>query len=728
MKEQTPNTPQAKVYEVEVGGRTLRIETGKYARQASGSVLVRYGDTVILATAGMSKEPIEAGFLPLTVEFEERHYAVGKIPGSFMRREGRPGEKAILSARMTDRPIRPLFPKGFRHEVQVIMTVMSADQQNPPDVLGPTAASAALMLSEIPWDGPIAAVRVGRIGGEFVLNPTLQQAEESDLDLVVAGSKEAIIMVEAGAKEVPEDVLVEALAFAHREMQPIIALQERMRAELGKPKFPWTPPETLDEATFAAFYRRAVEKGLTEVLTVASKHERSEALDAFSAELIAEFVPEDSEDAEARRKLFEEAFGEVVKRELRRLILEENRRADGRRPDQIRDIWIEVDVLPRAHGSAIFTRGETQVLGTVTLGTGRDEQIIDDLGIDDSENFLVHYNFPPFSTGEVKRLRGVSRREVGHGNLAKRALRPVLPNESDFPYTIRIVGDVLESNGSSSMATTCAGCLALMDAGVPIKKTVAGIAMGLVKEGDRHVILTDILGLEDALGDMDFKVTGTRDGVTALQMDIKVGGITSAIMREALEAARKARLAIIEKMESVLPGPRPSLKDHAPRILSLKVPVDKIGAVIGPGGKNVRSLEELGVEVDIEPDGTVRIYSADAKAAEAARKRVEDLTREAKVGDVFEGVVTRVVPFGAFVALFPGTEGLLHISQIAEGRVERVEDHLKVGDKVRVKVSEIDAMGRINLIRPELEGKIPPPRRGGASGGGSRRGGHRRRE
>ncbi len=731
MPNRTENTPKPHVYEVELGGRTFRFETGKYARQASGSVLVRYGDTVVLATAEASKEPIEASFLPLTVEFEERHYAVGKIPGSFMRREGRPGEKAILSARMTDRPIRPLFPKGFRHEVQVILTVLSADQKNPPDVLGPTAASAALMLSDIPWEGPIAAVRVGRIGGAFVLNPTLQELEESELDLVVAGSRDAIIMVEAGAEEVPEELLVEALAYAHREMQPLIELQERMRAELGKPKFAWAPPETLSEEEVEALYRRAREKGLTEVLTVASKQERSEALDRFAEELVAEFVPGEGEEAEERKKRYLEAFDEVVKRELRRLILEENRRADGRRPDEIREIWIEVDVLPRAHGSAVFTRGETQVLGTVTLGTGRDEQIIDDLGIDESEHFLVHYNFPPYSTGEVKRLRGVSRREVGHGNLAKRALRPVLPGEDEFPYTIRIVGDVLESNGSSSMATTCAGCLALMDAGVPIKKTVAGIAMGLVMGEDRHVVLTDILGLEDALGDMDFKVTGTRDGVTALQMDIKVGGLTSEILREALEQARRARLFIIDRMESVLPAPRPELKPFAPRILSLKIPVDKIGVVIGPGGKHIRALEELGVEIDIEPDGTVRIYSADAAAAEEARRRIEEATREARVGDVYEGVVTRIVPFGAFVTLFPGAEGLLHISQLAEGRVERVEDVVKIGDKIKVKVSEIDPMGRINLVRPELEGKVAPPRRGGRPGGRGGRpkgGGPKRRE
>ncbi|WP_456410242.1 polyribonucleotide nucleotidyltransferase [Oceanithermus sp.] len=716
----TENTPSPHRFSATIGGRELVIETGKYARQASGSVWVRYGETIVMGTAEGSKEPMDMPFLPLTVEFEERHYAIGKIPGSFMRREGRPGEKAILSARMTDRPIRPLFPEGFRHEVQVILTVLAADQQNPPDVLGPLAASAALMLSDVPWDGPIASVRVGRVSGKLVINPTLQQLEESDLDLIVAGSKEAIIMVEAGAKEVSEDLLVEALDFAHREMQPLIALQEEMREKLGKPKFEWTPPEKLSEEEFEAFYRLAIERGLKDVLLTASKHERAEALDAFRDRLLEEVAPGEDEVAEARRALYKQAFGDVTKRELRRMIVEEKKRADGRGPADIRPIWIEVDVLPRSHGSAVFTRGETQVLGTVTLGTGRDEQIIDDLGLDESEDFLVHYNFPPYSTGEVKRLRGVSRREVGHGNLAKRALKPMLPEKDDFPYTIRVVGDVLESNGSSSMATVCAGCLALMDAGVPIKKPVAGIAMGLVKpEEGEPVVLTDILGMEDALGDMDFKVTGTRDGVTALQMDIKVKGLDAAVMRRALEQAREARLAILDQMEQVLPEPRKELKPFAPRILALKIPVDKIGAVIGPGGKNIRALEELGVSIDIEEDGTVRIYSTEGPAAEEARARIEAMTREAKVGEVYEGVVVRTTNFGAFIQLFPGTEGLLHISQIAEERVNKVEDHLKVGDKITVKVNRIDEKGRVDLVRPELEGKIPPRRP-------PRSGGHRR--
>ncbi|MGQ9510703.1 MAG: polyribonucleotide nucleotidyltransferase [Thermaceae bacterium] len=712
MPEASPNTPSPFQVSCAIAGRELSIETGKYAKQASGSALVRYGGTVVLATAQASDEPVEADFLPLTVEFEERLYAVGKIPGSFLRREGRPGEKAILSARMTDRPIRPLFPKGFRHEVQIILTVLSADQVNPPDILGPIAASAALLLSEIPWEGPIASVRVGLIDGRFVLNPTLQEMPKSRLDLVVAGSREAILMVEAEASEVDEETMVQALEFAHRGMQPILDLQEKLLPR-AKPKLAWTPPPSLSEEEKERFFRLAVERGLSSVLQTASKAERSKGLEEFKKALVEEALPqkEDGTKDEEKRPLLEAAFDEVVRRELRRLVLEEGKRADGRGPKDIRPIWIEVDVLPRTHGSAVFTRGETQVLGTATLGTGRDEQIIEDLGIGETDPFLVHYNFPPFSTGEVKRLRGVSRRETGHGNLAKRALKAVLPKEEEFPYTIRVVGDVLESNGSSSMATVCAGSLALMDAGVPIKKPVAGVAMGLVWEGDRHVILTDILGLEDALGDMDFKVAGTRDGITALQMDNKVGGLPREVLKEALLQAREARLRILDQMTQVLPAPRPTLKPFAPRILQIKVSPEKVGLVIGPGGKNVRALEELGVEVDIEPDGTIRIYSADEEAALKARRRIEELTMEAKVGEVYEGTVTRITPFGAFISLFPGTEGLLHISQIAPGRVKRVEDYLKVGDVIKVKVHRIDERGKIDLIRPELEGKIPPRRR-----------------
>jgi len=713
MTEDNP-IPQAKRYSIELGGRTLTLQTGKYAKQVSGSVWVTYGDTVVMATAHASDAPIQADFLPLTVEFEERHYAVGRIPGSFMRREGRPGEKAILSARLADRPIRPLFPKGFRHEVQIILTVFSADQENTPDILGPIAASAALMLSNIPWDGPIASVRVGLQDGRFVLNPIT--AENSALDLVVAGSRDAIIMVEAGANEIPEEQLVQALEFAHRAMQPILELQEQMRAEMGKEKFTFEPPSKLNEDEQRALYERAIQKGLSVVLLTASKGERSQAMEAFANEIVSDLVPpaEDGSVDEDRRRLVAAGFDEVVKKELRRLVLQENKRADGRSPSQVRPIWIETNVLPRPHGSAIFSRGETQVLGTATLGTGRDAQLVDDLGLDTEDPFLVHYNFPPYSTGEVKRLRGVSRREVGHGNLAKRALKPVLPSKDEFPYTIRVVGDVLESNGSSSMATTCAGCLALLDAGVPLRKPVAGVAMGLVKEGEQAVVLTDILGLEDALGDMDFKVTGTRDGVTALQMDIKVKGLSAETMRAALQQAREARLHILDKMQAAIPSHRAEMKPQVPRILTLKIPTDKIGAVIGPGGKNVRALEELGVEVDIEQDGTVRLFSKDGLAAEEARRRILGVSAEAKVGEIYEGKVTRITNFGAFMEILPGKDGLLHISQLSQGRVEKVEDVLKLGDVIKVKVNKIDDQGRVDLIRPELEGLVSPRRQSSA--------------
>lgn len=700
--------PEGFKYVADLGGKELTIETGKYAKQVSGSVWLSCGGTVVMATVQAGPSSPELDFLPLTVEYEERHYAVGKIPGSFMRREGRPGERAILSARLTDRPIRPLFPAGFRAEVQVILTVLSADQETNPDILGPIAASAALSLSDIPWQGPIGAVRVGYVDGQLIINPTFAQLEVSKLDLVVAGTAEAILMVEAGAQEVSEDLLAEALDFGHRAIKPLVDVQLKMQAELGKPKREVLPAPALSPEELAELWHLARSRGLAEVLTTASKHERSGALADFETNIVAEQVASlDEAIRSERERLYHAAFEEVIRLELRRLVLEEGRRADGRGTRDIRPIWIETDVLPRAHGSAVFTRGETQVLGVATLGTGRDEQIIDDLGVDLADRFLVHYNFPPYATGEAKRLRGVSRREIGHGNLAKRALKPVLPSREEFPYTLRVVGDVLESNGSSSMATTCAGCLALMDAGVPIKKMVAGVAMGLVLGDEQSAILTDILGIEDHLGDMDFKVTGTRDGVTALQMDIKVFGISRTLMREALAQAKEARNYILDRMSEVITAPRSEFKSFVPRIVTLRVPVAKIGAVIGPGGKNIRALEELGVSVDIDPDGLVKIYSADATAAEAARAQVAGMVQETKVGETYQGTVTRVTNFGAFVAIFPGTEGLLHISQIAEGRVERVEDHLNVGDVVKVKVNKIDERGRIDLIRPELEGKIP---------------------
>lgn len=697
-----------KTYTTMLGGRELSIETGRLAKLVSGSVTLRYGDTLLLVTAQARDEKSTLDFLPLTVEFEERHYAVGKIPGSFQRREGRPGEKAILSARITDRQIRPLFPKGYRHETQVIITVLSADGQNAPDVLGPIGASAALSVSDIPWAGPTACVRVGQIDGQYVVNPTAEQLERSVMDLVVAGTRDAVMMVEAGAQTVDEETLVGAIEFAHAEMQGVIGLIETMRAEIGLEKFNFLAESDLSTDLVPELAEAARVGGLRGALLTVKKKERSANLKALRDRLIAERVPEDAEDAAERILALKAAFGKVEKQELRRLILEDDLRADGRNSRTVRPIWIETRPLPRAHGSAIFTRGETQVLGVATLGTERDEILIDDLSSETGDKFLLHYNFPPYSTGEVKRMGGQSRREIGHGNLAKRAIRAVLPSFEEFPYVIRVVGEVLESNGSSSMATVCAGTLSLMDAGVPLKAPVAGVAMGLVMEGERYRILTDILGLEDALGDMDFKVCGSADGVTALQMDIKVGGITPAVMREALAQAREARLHILGKMAEVLAAPRAELSPTAPRIVSMKINPELIGKVIGPGGKQVRELEAMGAQVTIEEDGTIRIFSASGEAAEAVRARISGLTREAKVGEEFEGTVVKTAPFGAFVNLYPGQDGMLHISQMSEERINAVEDVLNVGDKLRVKIVNVDDRGKIDLIRPELEGKIAP--------------------
>ncbi|GAA5532368.1 polyribonucleotide nucleotidyltransferase [Deinococcus aluminii] len=709
----------AKTYTTMLGGRELSIETGKLAKLVSGSVTLRYGDTLLLVTAQAREERSTLDFLPLTVEFEERHYAVGKIPGSFHRREGRPGEQAILSARITDRQIRPLFPKGYRQETQVIISVLSADQQNAPDVLGAIGASAALTISDIPWNGPTACVRVGMVDGEYVINPTSDQLTRSSLDLVVAGTRDAVMMVEAGAQGVSEDVLVGAIEFAHREMQGVLDLIETMRAEVGREKFNFLADSDLSTDLVPELSEAARAAGLRDALLTTRKKERSTNLKALRDRLIAERVPE-GEGNEEQVEALKAAFAKVEKQELRRLILQEDLRADGRNSKTVRPIWIEVRPLPRAHGSAIFTRGETQVLGVTTLGTERDELLVDNLTGETNDRFLLHYNFPPYSTGEVKRVGGQSRREVGHGNLAKRAIRAVLPSFDDFPYVIRVVGEVLESNGSSSMATVCAGTLSLMDAGVPIQAPVAGVAMGLVMEGERYRILTDILGLEDALGDMDFKVCGTAEGVTALQMDIKVSGVTPAIMREALAQAREGRLYILGKMAEVLPTPRPELSPTAPRILTLKINPELIGKVIGPGGKQVRELEAMGAQVTIEEDGTIRIFSSDGAAAEAVRQKIEGLTKTAKVGEEYEGTVVKTAPFGAFVNLFPGQDGMLHISQMSENRVNAVEDVLNVGDKLRVKIANIDDRGKIDLIRPELEGKIAPREPRPARAGGDR--------
>ncbi len=716
-----------KTYTTMLGGRELSIETGKLAKLVSGSVTVRYGDTMLLVTAQASDTQSKLDFLPLTVEFEERHYAVGKIPGSFHRREGRPGEKAILSARITDRQIRPLFPKGYRHETQVIITVVSADGQNTPDVLGPIGASAALSLSDIPWAGPTACVRVGQVDGQFVVNPTAEQLSRSRMDLVVAGTKDAVMMVECGAQTVGEDELVAAIEFAHAEMQGVIGLIETMRAELGQEKFNFVAAAGPSVDYVPEMAERALAAGLRDALLTPKKKDRSARTKAVRNAVIEAMVPDAAaEGAEEKIAALKDAYSKVEKQELRRLILEDDLRADGRNSRTVRPIWIEARALPRAHGSAIFTRGETQVLGVTTLGTERDEILIDDLTEETGDKFLLHYNFPPYSTGEVKRMGGQSRREVGHGNLAKRAIRAVLPSFEEFPYVIRVVGDVLESNGSSSMATVCAGILSLMDAGVPIKAPVAGVAMGLVMEGERYRVLTDILGMEDALGDMDFKVCGSAEGVTALQMDIKVGGITPAIMREALAQAREGRLHILGKMAEVLAAPRAELSPTAPRIVSMKINPELIGKVIGPGGKQVRELEAMGAQVTIEEDGTIRIFSADAAAAQAVQAKIAGLTKEAKVGEEFHGTVVKTAAFGAFVNLFPGQDGMLHISQISEERVNAVEDVLKVGDKLHVKIVNIDDRGKIDLVRPELEGKVAPraprePRSGDRGDRGPRR-------
>ena len=732
------NLPNHRRYTTQFGGRELIIETGKLAKQAAGSVTVRCGDTMVLVTAQMNDTPSPVPFLPLTVEYEERHYAIGKIPGSFMRREGRPGLQATLNARIVDRQIRPLFPKGLRNEIQVIVTVLSADQVVDPAPLAAIGASAALSISDVPWDGPTACCTVGYVGGEYVANPSMESLSDgtSQLELTVAASQDAVLMVEAAANELPEEVMVGAIEFAQRQLAPVVELIARMQREIGLEKKSFTTAAELDDDTLELVKREAANRDLRGALLTEGKHERAARLDAMRDEIIAAHVPDpEAEGAEERIAALKAAFAKAEQAELRRMVVEEDLRSDGRRSDQVRPIWIETGVLPMAHGSAVFTRGETQVLGVATLGTGRDNRLVDDLGLEDSEEFMLHYNFPPFSTGEVKRLRGTGRRELGHGNLARRALVGMLPSQEEFPYVIRVVAETLESNGSSSMATVCAGALALMDAGVPLKAPVAGIAMGLVKEGDDYRILTDILGSEDALGDMDFKVTGTADGVTALQMDIKITGITAEIMREALAQAREGRLHILEEMRKALPAPREEISQRAPRILQVKIPVDKIGTVIGPGGKQIRELEAMGATVEVQEDGTVRIYSEDSDAAKRVKAQIEALTATAEVGKEYDGVVAKVTEFGAFITLFPGTDGLLHISQIAEERVERVEDHLKEGDRLKVKVNAIDERGKIDLVRPELEGKIapraprrsgPPQGRGGDRGGRGGRGGRDR--
>jgi len=727
--------PETKRYTTTVGSRTISIETGKLAGQAGGAVTVQLNETVIFAAATMSNEIREGiDFFPLSVEYEERLYASGRIPGSFFRREGRPGTDAILVARLTDRPLRPLFPKGMRNDVQVIMFSLSADGENPLDILAINAASAALTISDIPWNGPVGAVRVGRVNGEFIINPTFQELEVSDLDLRIAGTRDAILMVECGAKEVPEDVMVAALELGHQSIQPVIDLQLQMAAEIGKPKREATfilPSEDVQEKVF----NHVKEKINTLLANPLTKDEFYSGMTTLKDETIAEFctVPEGASAADyPSLSSVREAFDQSEARLVRARILDADKRPDGRTSKDVRPIWCEVNISPRAHGSGLFTRGETQVLTLATLGTLGEAQELDTLTPVDTKRYMHHYNFPPYSVGEVRPLRGQSRREVGHGALAERALEAVIPDESVFPYTLRLVSEVLSSNGSTSMASVCGSTLALMDSGVPIKAPVAGVAMGLIMDDGRYKVLTDIMGAEDHLGDMDFKVAGTKDGITALQMDIKISGLSTNIMREALQQAYDARMHILGKMLEVLAAPRPNLKPHAPRITIIKVPVDKIGAIIGPGGKIIRAMqEETNTKIDIEDDGTVYIAATDGVGADMARERIEALTESPQIGRIYTGKVVRTTDFGAFVEIIPGTDGMVHISQLDSERVNKVEDIAKVGDELTVMVTDIDPMGKIRLSRQAvLEGWTPEEARerdrgnsrpsGGGRPGGSR--------
>ena len=683
---------------IELEGRTLTIETGRLAKQASGTALVQYGDTVILATAVASTQPVEnKGFFPLSVEYREKAYAAGKIPGGFFKREGRPQEKEVLSARLIDRPIRPLFPKDFPYEVQVAVTILSSDKENDADVLGLIGASTALCISDIPFAGPIAAVRVGRIGGRLVINPTFSQLETSDMNVVMAASEEAIAMVEGGGAEISEEDMLAALEFGHEAIKKIIRLEEEIVTEVGLEKRKVEPAE-VDSHLVDEVRTKALEQ-LSSALNHQKKQERRHAVEALLQsiqESLAESFPE-------QEMAISEIFQETEKEIVRKMILDEGQRIDERSTDDVREISCEIGILPRTHGSALFTRGETQSLTVTTLGTKVDEQKIEGLDGESWKSYMLHYNFPPFSVGEVRFFRGPSRREIGHGNLAERALRPVIPAEEAFPYTIRIVSDILESNGSSSMATVCAGSLSLMDAGVPVKDAVAGIAMGLIKEDDRVAILTDILGDEDHLGDMDFKVAGTRKGITAFQMDIKITGISSELMQEALEKAKIARLKILDRMDATIQKPRENISPYAPRILAMRIDIEDIGLVIGPGGKVIREIiEKSGAEINIEDDGTVQIASVDEDSCNKAKQMIETLVQKPEVGQVYKGKVKKIMNFGAFVEILPGKEGLLHISEIAPHRVNRVEDHLKVGDEVEVKLKNISPEGKLDLSRKVL--------------------------
>ncbi|PWB72858.1 polyribonucleotide nucleotidyltransferase [candidate division GN15 bacterium] len=684
--------------EFEIGGRMMTIETGKMAKQANGAVTVRYADSMVIATVCAATEPREGqDFFPLTVEYREKSYAAGKIPGGFFKREGRPSEKEILSARIIDRPIRPLFPDDFKGDTQCIAYVISHDQKNDTDVLALIGTAAAIAVSDIPIAKTIAGVRVGRIDGQLVINPQIDTLDESDLNITMAGSADSIAMVEGSAREVSEDVIIEALMFGHDHIKMIVAKIDELKAAAGKPVFEYTK-SVIDPAIVEKVKELAGAK-YDKFNRIADKDSRRTEKKKFQTEVLtalAETFPE----KEANIK---EVLEEIDAASMRSMILRENIRIDGRGPDDIRDITCEVGLLPRAHGSALFTRGQTQALVAVTLGTKIDEQRLDELEGESTKSYMLHYNFPPFSTGETKPIRGTSRREIGHGNLAERALQPVIPAETSFPYTVRVVSDVMESNGSSSMATVCGASLALMDAGVPIKTAIAGIAMGLIKENDKVVILTDILGDEDHFGDMDFKVAGSTVGVTSIQMDIKITGLDIETMRQALGKARKARLAILDKMNATIHKHRDQLSEFAPRILILKINPSKIGEVIGPGGKIIRAIvEETGAKIDISDDGTVFIASVSAEAGKAALARVQAIVEEPEMGKVYNGVVRRVTDFGAFVEIIPGTDGLVHISELDVNRVKRVEDICRVGDRIEVKVINIDSDGKVRLSRKAL--------------------------
>lgn len=681
--------------EIELGGKTLLVETGKVAKQAHGAAMVRLGDTVILATAVEAKQiDEEQDFFPLLVDYREKAYAAGKIPGGFFKREGRPSEKETVSARLIDRTLRPLFPEGYFKEVQIMVTVLSSDQENDADVPGLIGASVALSISEIPFYQPVGAVRVGRLNGEFVANPTFSELEESDINLVVAGTKDFVNMVEGECREVSEGDLLAALEFGHEKIKLIVGLQEELRAKVGKPKpeveIPPRNPELVEAVTALGLEK------IKEVNRTADKLKREEKLEALLDSVTLELLEKFPESEREIKSILQE----LEKRDVRQMILNEGKRTDGRDIDQVRPITCEVGILPRTHGSALFTRGQTQSLSVATLGTKIDEQRVDDLEGESTKSYMLHYNFPPFSVGEIKFIRGPGRREIGHGALAERAIQPVIPKEEVFPYTVRIVSDILESNGSSSMATVCGGTLCLMDAGVPIKAPVAGIAMGLIKEEDKHAVLTDILGLEDHLGDMDFKVTGTRQGITAFQMDVKISGVDLSLLEEALGRAKEAKLFILDTMEQTIAKPRVELSAYAPRIIILKVKPEKIGEIIGPGGKMIRSIiEQTGAKIDIEDDGSVFIASVDQKAGEAAHEMILRLIEEPEIGKEYLGTVKRITTFGAFVEILPGQDGLVHISELDTHRIDKVEDVLSVGDETKVKIIGIDAEGKIRLSR-----------------------------